>query len=257
MPDRPPVAILFLLLTCKFIRVATALWLLAAQAPALDTVEPFAAGLSDTELYLGADAGAAPGAPDRILGVAVVGYGVSERVSVLALGAALDASGTPPSLELGGGLIAAALARDHFDLDLLLECAWSGPSDALGLRPGLELNLDASSSMQGPGLFLLVMAPLVAELGDGRLSVVPTGRLGAYYRVHPRHELLLGYRVDYEPRAAVGAERIVLGDLALGYNVVLSPEFELITELHLETPATGERWAPGFTVGFVTTLPPP
>lgn len=190
-----------------------------SAARAIDTVEPFGAGVSDVELYVGGE-GLGRRGEAALVSSFQLGYGVTERVSAYVNGSASGA--------LRAGAYATALDTTHVDLDLFLDYGTTG--DATGAASGVELNLD----LGGLGLFATAWAelhdPLELEIVVGLVATVAEG-----------HQLLLGC----DPRARA---------VAAGYNVTLHDGVELINEVGVELPPDGGDAAFSLSTGVLLTL---
>ena len=235
---------------------AVACLLVSPTAYAVDTTEPYAPGLSDVEFYAGADGSAGRGEAGRVNAASVVGYGITERFGAY-VGAAFDDSMhfDDPAGEFALGVLGSPVSSRHLDLDLLFDALVAGPAlDIFALRPSFELTLNSHSDMSGFGVFVLGAFPVTRDPLSKDLEVDLTGTAGAYLRVHPRHELLAAYRMAYHTRVTPGVHQLEIQDVALGYNVVVSSTFELITDLHLDVPQDGQEWCIGGYLGVIATL---
>ena len=237
---------------------------MAPRAQAADTLEPFALGFSDGEMYLGADGLGPRGASRGVFAEAALGYGLADRLSAWVLWDLFADE------HLGGGdgamsftIYGNALQAGPLGVDLMLEVGAGDPGfGQMFVHPGLELNLDAAPNQASWGFFLnagLVLGgpdPAVSEPTrglTGSLLVAP----GLYWTVAPGHQLLAQIDVNCALTEQTGGARWDVGSLALGYNVTLGEVVELITEVSLDLPTrSGERTSLGFMVGFLATMPP-
>ena len=233
----------------------------APPALALDTTEPFDLGVSNAEVYLGYG-GLGVGPADRELSSEMVlGYGLTPGFSAyLATCTAVAEQNLRGGTDLCLGLFGTAVDTDHFDLDLMLDLEASGEGmNALGLAPGIELNYDRDPDMASWGLFLRTGVAAYGQ--DAELETADVRRVvdlgvhpGAYYRLNERHELL----VEFDVALGLGRDRDPADDtrgVAFGLNSMITPEIELITQLHRGLPQDGEDGAWDLNVGFVATLP--
>lgn len=232
--------------------LASSLWP-RAEARAADTVETFDPGLSNLELYLVYD-GLTRSRRKRSLGLEwVAGYGIVPAFSVY-VGARMQTVFAP--VDLGGelmlGVLATPLDTRHFDLDLGLDL--SGPEPAqLSAAPNIELNFDAEDQLARWGTYARASLPVHGggRLAGSRPTVAVDLELtfGAYSSVARGHQILLEHRLVVPAMSTPGS------GLALGYNVVCSEVFELLTEASV-TFVDGYRLPDvAVLVGFVATVP--
>ena len=237
---------------------------LAADARAVDTMEPFDAGMADAELYFGFDGIGLPEHQKTLLADMLVGYGVIHRLSLFA-GATLqsDESVSTGETALQLGILGTPLDTDHVDIDLVLALSIGGPGfDEVRGSPFAELNLDSQPDMSGWGLYLRAGVPVYGRKRgggggtSGRAETAVDAELtfGAYLSIAEIHQLLFEYVLAFHPSPAEGDTGTELGAAALGYNVTLSDAFELINQLHLDVPQEGEAVAFGMVIGLIATF---
>ncbi|MDR0966886.1 MAG: FeoB-associated Cys-rich membrane protein [Myxococcales bacterium] len=237
---------------------ALALCSLVAVTPAraADTVEVYASGEVSFETHFGME-GIRDGRASMAIGnQSVLGVGITKHLAGF-VGFSFETDGY---LDGAGsafefGLISTVLDGDLFDLDLML--TFDG-----GIAPGLELNLDLPANF---GVYLRAALPLFGitrtnndNNGDGAPSEVGIGldlTPGLYWTVREGHQLLV------EASAALlwsdeedAQGRLDLWSVALGYNVMLLDNLELVTEARLFKPNGGEVEF-GFGLGFIASLP--
>jgi hypothetical protein len=242
---------------------------------AADTTETFGIGASDFELYLGFD-GAGLGKYEKtVSAAALVGFGFMDRFSgyVTAF-----AEGNEYFSEGGGGagfgIFGTPVDTNHFDLDLFLDSGFG--EGEMHIAPAVELNLDAKPDLGLCGLYLRA-----AEVLEGRDDSVeddpatdtdethekhtfaPTTSLtvGAYVTIAEIHQILVEYDVGFHHGlndAPEGKPKVVEhGGVALGYNVVVSEHFEIISQVSVDIPNDGEKVAAGFMVGMIASMSSP
>lgn len=205
-------------------------FLCPSAAGAIDTVEPFGAGNTDVELYVGGD-GLGRRGEAGWSSTFQLGYGLDDRFSAYVNGSATGdtfAGGAAGSLRVG--LYATVLDTTHLDVDLFLD---AGTADEVaGMASGIEVNLDLGRV----GLFATAWE-------DWKTLGRPALLLGALLTVADGHQLLAAY--DHEACA-----------VAAGYNVLVREGVELITEVGCEVPRDGAT-AAAFSVstGILLTLP--
>ncbi|RLB58308.1 MAG: hypothetical protein DRI34_05260 [Deltaproteobacteria bacterium] len=237
---------------------------LAVDTRAADTVETWAVGASDVEFYLSAEGLGRALDERRLQSSLLAGYGLTERLSAF-LGMAARGDGALASAEasLSLGLFGTLVESAHFDLDLFLEASVGGPAlSRFQLLPALEINLDHHPGQQTCGAYLRLGLPVhgqrrggdPAAPGEHQTVYALLLNPGIYVTVAAGHQLLLEYDMSFHS-AEADEHSLDIGGVALGYNVVLTERLELITQLYLDIPGTGEGWAAGVLVGLIATLP--
>jgi len=235
------------------VALGVALGSIAPPAYAIDTTETWDPGAWDLEAYgrleRSFDA-------DRVVGLdAVVGYGIVTRLSTYAAGTVEYSEGgwTP----IGGiGLFGTPLDTDHVDMDLFLGVEFASRERAL--VPAFELNLDAAPDLDTWGVFLRGDAGvhdhwLVQDL-DRPADDEPFGfgfGSGAYVTLGHGHQLLAELDTAWGPETELS-----LDGVAVGYNVQLVAELELITAVSLGDPVQRGFGSPALLVGVIGTVAP-
>ncbi len=237
----------------------------AVHAQAADTLEKFDSGATDLEVIFCAGGFGSWAGSEAVGGNLVAGYGLSDRLSIYS-GALLEAADGFASL-YGGyslGVYGTPLETDHFDLDMIMGIKGSKDLGDLALTPGIEINLDRHPEMMSFGLYVdvfLLIRPVDDSEAEGEYSSwrgsldIPC-TTGIYYTLAENHQLLLAhdlYLADTLKNSSVAGSV-----LALGYNVVLTDEIELISEFSVGL-TDGERWGwgctgLGFSIGVILTL---
>lgn len=234
---------------------------LASHVRAADTVEIWAAGEGNMEIYSFYDGMRNAPADQAVGGELVMGWGVAERVSVM-LATALSANGTLTGGETGFDIavFGTALDTDHMDVDLIwgLGAAGEGMSE-IALTPGFELNLDREPGLESWGVYLRGGAEiygLEAETDGGpdhsHLDLVFT--VGSYYTLGADSQLLLEYDATLPDRDIPHAPDYNHGALALGYNRMVNDCCELVTQLHLNLPDAEIDASLGVMAGFIAAI---
>ncbi len=236
----------------------------AIPAQAADTMEVFDVGATDAELYVGYDGLGITRASSSTFTEAVIGYGVAPRLSMF-LAAGLEATGalTEGTQALTVGLYGTPLETKHVDLDLILQVG--GTTDGgYEVMPAIELNLDAEDELALWGVYLVAGVPVHApqlhesvvkpsRSGDVELDLLL--RLGTYWTVAPRHQVLLELDGAVHAMGSTLGSVADLGGVALGYNVTLTDTFELISQIRTDLPSgPSEPWSAGVSAGFIATL---
>lgn len=232
---------------------AMALFLGAPAAQAADTVEGYAAGEVSFETHF-----AMEGFRDgrRSMGIGqegLIGVGIHKYLSG-AVGFSFGANGYLADVEsaFNLSLTSTVLDTEHFDLDLML--AFDGT-----IAPGLELNFDIASF----GVYVRAELPIAGihripagHDDDPYEATVGLGLTpGVYWTITEGHQLLLEASMEFFWSDAEDASgRLDIWSLALGYNVMLLDNLELVTEVKTYQP-TDEDVEFGFGVGIIASLP--
>jgi len=235
--------------------ILTAVTAFGPAALAADTIETFDAGASDVELYSAVD-GVGRGQQDQALGgEMVMGWGLARNLSAY-LATSLEADGTLTGAETGLnlGVFGTPVDTDHLDVDLLLDLRVGGD----GLReamvvPAVEVNLDRQPDLAAHGVFARAAAEIAGSQDRERPGRhVDLGlTVGGYWSLHPRHQLLVEYDATVHDDPDPGTPAVEAGGVALGFNSLLSPALELITEVKLDVPEA----TLGVMAGLIATLP--
>ncbi len=232
-------------------------------AKAADTTETWDAGAANIDFYLGFD-GIGRGEEGAIAGDIMIGYGLVDRLSAY-LGLSLEAANrlSKNSGDLRLGIFGTPLESDHFDMDLFLEIGAAGPAfDKFRMAPAVELNLDLDPDRSSAGLYLRTAVSLHArsesefpEDDDNTLAFDIEGVLGAYLTVAAGHQLLVEFDTIFHRHPLESGRSAEIGGIALGYNVVLNPAIEIISQLYIGIPGNNERFSAGVMIGLIATLP--
>lgn len=226
---------------------------------AADTVEVWDAGAADVDFYLGVD-GLGDHGLDGAWGELMVGYGVVDGLSVyLTSRLEGDASFTSGQPGFSLGVFGTPVDTRMFDLDLFLDIGAGGEAlRAFTVTPSLEMNFDFGDASLGWGTYLRTGVPVYGQVEAEQ----PSGphycielELGGWFKLSEQHQVLLEFDFDLHPEPAPGERNVEIGGLGLGYNVVLSPAIELITELRVDLPQRDEAVGINLMVGFIATLP--
>ncbi len=239
-------------------------------AQAVDTTEPFDVGATDVEFYLGAE-GLGKGDYEKTLfSEMVLGYGLMDNFSAYfgvsaqsneALG---DGSGS-----LGFGIYGTPLDTDHVDLDLFLDNSIA--SGEFALTPSLELNVDLRPERSLWGIYLRLGEVLTGrdtsveddpetlriDESETRFELAPVTEMtwGTYWTITEAHQLLLEYDMAFAHNHDDGEQTVEIGGLALGYNVTLGDAVEMINQVNVDLPQSGEKLSAGISTGIIVTLP--
>lgn len=237
---------------------------------AIDTIETFAAGGYDLELYVGVgglasgrDGGAAGPSPYGH-GELLLGYGLTDWLALCAGTTLRGPDAAYPEGDAAGYLllVATPLDTDHLDLDLQLTVALAGSGlKELRYRPEAEFNVDLRPNLSLAGLYLRLAVPVhgirpseSAGASAASTHVDLATVFGLYLTVARRHQLLLEHDTTFHFRPAASEPPAEVGGVTLGYNVVLNAHLELIHQLALDLDQRGRPHAVGALVGMVVTL---
>jgi hypothetical protein len=198
-----------------------------------------------------------------VFGDLQVGYGVADRLSAY-LGVTLQANGfladAAPGLRLGA--FTTLIDTDHFDLDLLLEFGGDGPGfSRVHVLPGTELNLDFDTALGRVGLYLRgglrvagqQIAGVAAPAYETTLQLQLTP--GLSWSPREGHRLLVETGGLVHFACSEAPRHWEHAGVALGYNRVLSPQLELITQVSLTPRLEGGSPVFGVLAGFIATVP--
>jgi hypothetical protein len=236
---------------------------------AIDTIETFAAGGYDLELYggvggLASHSGGAAGPSPYGHGELLLGYGLTDWLALCAGTTLRGPDAAYPEGDAAGYLllVATPLDTDHLDLDLQLTVALAGSGlKELRYRPEAEFNVDLRPNLSLAGLYLRLAVPVhgirpseSAGASAASTHVDLATIFGLYLTVARRHQLLLEYDTTYHLRPAASEPPAEVGGVTLGYNVVLNAHLELIHQLALDLDQQGRPNAVGALVGMVVTL---
>ncbi|HUU03505.1 MAG TPA: hypothetical protein VM425_18865 [Myxococcota bacterium] len=233
-------------------------------ARAADTTETWDAGAADVDFYMGYD-GIGRGEDERVVaGDIMIGYGLVDRLSAY-LGLTLEAADllSKESGDLRMGIFGTPLDSDHFDADLFIEIGATGPAfSEFRLEPALELNFDLEPDRSGMGLYFRTALPLRSRSrssssnnGDNSLAFDIEGVLGAYVTVAAGHQLLAEFDAVFHQHPDDVEQAIDIGGIAFGYNVVLNPAIEFISQFYINIPNNNERFSAGVMIGLIATIP--
>lgn len=152
---------------------------------------------------------------------------------------------------------------DHFDIDFHVDFGWDG---GYTIAPGLEFNFDSDNEMSGFGAFVTLDFPIFSGIKVGQEDKEPEDAvktdfniewsLGLYYNIMEGHQLLVAGGMAIENVAKkLADEATYVGNVALGYNVELFENFELVNEVAIEIPKGGDDVSASITVGAIIDLP--
>lgn len=239
--------------------------LFTVHVEAADTLEVFDSGAADLELHFSAGGFGSGTGEEAAGGELVAGYGLADRVSLYS-GAALEIADGIASLNGGYslGVYGTPLETDHIDVDIVAGINGGKGLGDLAFKPGIEINLDRHPEMMSFGLYVDVFFMIrptddgepTCECSSWRGSLDIPCTTGIYYTLVEDHQLLIQH--DLYLSDTLKNSSVAGSILALGYNVVLTDEIELISEVSVGF-TDGERWGwgcsgLGFSIGVVATL---
>jgi hypothetical protein len=265
------------------------------SARAADTLEMFDPGAVDVELYLGGEGFGAPWQEQAFSAEVFVAVGTSlASLYVGSLSETRGDLGSAAAALYAGGF-RTLLDTDHVDLDLLLDVTVGGPGlSQVEVLPLLELNLDVLPERRFTGTYARLALPLgnvardpgsdpfslrpgggvaagwtrsgtstglgldgrgLGDLGRNHLRATATLALGSYLTLTDRHQLLLEMDAGVALLDPSTQPAFSLGGFTLGFNTSLSSDFELISELRLRPPPTGQLPTASLVVGFILGIP--
>jgi len=235
----------------------------AAPAHALGTIETWAPGAADFESNIGVS-GLGGGRARQAVGSDLqLGYGIADKVSAY-LGLGLQGNGfladAEPAVRLGA--FTTVIDGDLFKLDLLLEVGGDGPGlSTLHLLPQTELNFDFTTAAGKLGAYLRAGLRLSGQrrAGDGDPSWETVRLLqltpGLSYIPREGHRFLVESGGAFHFACSQEPFHWEHAGVAVGYNHVVSPQLELISQLSV-APHPGDGQAVvGALVGFIATVP--
>ncbi|MBN2530434.1 MAG: hypothetical protein JXR76_28870 [Deltaproteobacteria bacterium] len=232
------------------------------NAHGADTVEPFDIGATDFEMYIGMDGFGLEKYEKTVFSEVVLGYGILERMSAyFSTSLAANEYFADGTVGFAFGIYGNVVDTHHFDVDLFLD--FSGTIGDFAVTPALELNVDADPQMGSVGLYLRTGAPLFGRdvaLADAlepdyELATQIDGTLGFYATLGEAHQLLLEFDGALRPAALKDEYKVEMGGAAVGYNVMLADNLELINQVVVDIPNDDEEWSVGVSTGFIATLP--
>jgi hypothetical protein len=237
---------------------------------AADTVEPFPVGASDFEFFVGGEGLGLDHADVTFFSETLAGFGITPRFSGY-LAAGGQANGY---FEHGGGTISFGLfgtvvESAIFDLDLFLHTGFN--DGAYWMAPALEINVDAepdltawggylrlNGHMAGRGNSLALLQGSLAEGEDhGKGDFAPHAELtlGAYWTLHPHHQLLVEWDTSYLFDPGEGERTFELGSVALGYNITfLGGVVQWLSQVSVDLPQDDESVSFGIMTGLIATM---
>ncbi len=233
-------------------------------ARAADTIETWDVGATDVDFYSGLDGMGLSRAEGSVFGDIMLGYGL-----VKGLSAYIGQKITGNTFFTGGsgttylGMFGTPIDTKHFDLDLFLGFDLGGTGyDEFGVTPMVELNFDLDPNRLSWGAYVRAGFRLHGhnltqdeENPNWETHTTLATAVGTYYTIARRHQLLLEFDFAWKRLRHDDEREIEIGGVALGYNVTLSDRVELINQVLVDIPQSGEKTSVGFMTGFIFTLP--
>ena len=152
------------------------------------------------------------------------------------------------------GIYYPVLDSKYFDLDLGFELGTSLYEESLTASPFLELTFDLNE-IRTWGLFVMAKENIGGHLthGIGKVGFDLSTELsfGTYFTIAETHQFLLAYSMELVHKPEF---EFAKGPLALGYNVMLNDNIELVTEVDFNIPEKGEDFSVGFNAGLIVAF---
>jgi hypothetical protein len=245
----------------------------AAMAQGADTVETCDEGAVDFEFFLGGDALNLDEYEKTVYSELVLGYGLLPAFSgYVALGAEADEFLVQGEGGYSFGLIGTPLDTDHVDLDLMLDVSLGGEGFAEpGVAPGLELNIDLLPDQEVWGVYARLIDAVsgrdVSVEDDPTTTTVDESETryelqhaidqtyGTYVTIAGRHQILAEYYHTSNTNPADDELSSDSGGFAVGYNIVLVDNLELITHINCHPGHDHQDATWGASLGIVVTIP--
>ncbi len=233
-------------------------------ARAADTIETWGVGATDVDFYSGLDGVGLSRAEGSIFGDIMLGYGLVDGLS-----AYVGQKITGNTFFTGGsgatylGLFGTPVDTNHFDLDLFLGFDLGGVGyDEFGVTPMVELNFDLDPNRLSWGAYVRAGFRLHGhnlsedeQTPQWETHTTLATVLGTYYTIARSHQILLEFDFAWKRLRGADERELEIGGVALGYNVTLSDRIELIHQVYLDIPQSGETFNAGFMMGLIFTLP--
>ena len=227
------------------------LFVAPASVLALDSTETFPEGEMDLEFFLGLHGLKGGRHFDGLEFETSLNYGVIDRFSIYGRGQ-VGSDGDFDAVSGGAafGIIGNPLDTDHFDFDLMLEFGFG--DFGLALIPSVELNFDLKPDLRLWGVYIRIEQILGADMdaGGSGFQAFSAVTAGTYWTIKDGHKLLAEYDMQFANNPAAGERVVDVGRVALGYNVGIGSNVDMINEIHCDVPQSGEKPAFCFSVGF-------
>ncbi len=219
------------------------------SAGALDTVETFDPGNVDVEIFGGLHGFKGGRHFDGFDVELALNYGLMDRFSIYGKGQiGTDGSFLEPRGGAAFGMLGTVVDTEHFDMDLMLEFGF-GDYGAV-LVPAVEFNFDLVRDRRKWGAYLRVEEILTGDPVVGSFTPYTVLTAGTYWTIVDGHKLLAEYDMQFAANPRAGGRVVDVGAVALGYNVDIGHDVDLIADVHCDIPQSGEDVAFGFSIGF-------
>jgi len=190
----------------------------------------------------------------------------------LSLGAASDEYLTHAKGGYSFGLFGTPLDTRYVDLDLLLDVGMTGENfNQIGVTPGFELNFDLKPDRELWGLYVRIQDtlsgrdesveddPATPNVNEAKKKFVLTRAthhtFGTYFTIAGRHQILAEYYQTANSNPALGELGLDSDGFALGYNVMLADNLELITQANCHPGHDHQDATWGGIIGIIVTIP--
>jgi hypothetical protein len=246
---------------------------LVSASYAADTVETYGKGAGEFEIYLGGDGFNLPKYEKAVSGDLLVGYGLLDRFSgYMTLSAASNEYLTDAEGAYSFGIFGTPVDTDHVDFDLMLNAGMGGENfSQIAVSPGFELNFDLKPDMKLWGVYIRVSdgmsgrdesvadnpdTPNVDETNQKMVFTMAIDQtLGTYVTIKERHQILAEYYQTSYVHPGPEEPSYDIGGFALGYNVVLVDNLELITQINARPGYNHADGSVGGFVGLIAVVP--
>jgi len=236
----------------------------APPARAANTIQNFDEGASYFEGHLAFDGIGLSDLEMQWTVQGILGFGITDSIS-----AYIGVTGTANEV-FGAGTLTGNLGvfwnpldTDHVDLDLLLDIG--AGTRGFTLSPGIELNLDIKPERALTGLYIVMWESFTGrdesvkdnpatpykDEAVSKFTLAPSTSLslGTYLTLAERHQLHVVFDMTFRHNAASTEKANDVGGIALGYNIMLTDQIELINQVYLDIPQDSESFSVGLSVG--------
>ncbi|HNZ03505.1 MAG TPA: hypothetical protein PLY68_09930 [Myxococcota bacterium] len=231
--------------------LCVALMLVSMPAWSLDTTETFEQGALDLEIFAGFHGFSGGRHFEGFDFEAALNYGLVDRFSIYGKGQ-IGSNGDFTAATGGAafGILGNPLDTDHFDLDLMVEFGFG--DYGVAVIPAVELNFDLVPDLKKWGMYLRVEEIIMADMnaGGSGFTAYTAMTFGTYWAIVEGHKVLAEYDMQFANMPAAGERTVDVGRVALGYNLGIGNNVDMINEVHCDIPQSGEKAGFGFSIGF-------
>ena len=239
--------------------------LFAGNAFALDTTEQLDYGVVEVAPTIGL-ANIHDGKPGWLSDISL-GYGVADFMTIYTnFTMESEISLAPAYFGFDFDLLTTLYDSENFDVDFHVDFAYG-----ITITPGFEFNYDSNNDMSGFGAYLKLDLPIysahfaaedeVDEDGEVTKEEVRTDfdlalGIGLYYTIMEGNQLFAegGLKVNQMAKK-LADKRTVDGYIAVGYNVEIAENIELISEVRVDIPDEKDDTNATISVGMIFDIP--